>query len=203
MFRRRAVFAGVCAGVVLLLSAQAWACVFGPSVFLNTSTTKAGESVTVEGLNFRPDMPVVARMNSLDGPVLAEMGMPEGDRRRVFGPVTIPAGTQPGNYVIVFTQAGTNGAAQVPTRALLSVVGQGGAEPTLGAPVGVATDARAARIETESDGISAVTLLLFGFGTAGIALFLGGIAALVSRRGSPAPQAERAKAAPASPAAPR
>src|SRR5687768_12898903 len=71
--RRRGVFAGLCAGIVLVLSAQAWACVFGPSVFLNTSTVKPGESVQVEGLNFRPDMPVVARMSSLDGPVLAEL----------------------------------------------------------------------------------------------------------------------------------
>ena len=187
-------FAGLCAGIVLVLSAQAWACVFGPSVFLNASTVKPGESVQVEGLNFRPDMPVVARMSTLDGPVLAELGVPEGDRRRVFGPVTIPAGTQPGNYVIVFTQAGTNGAAQVPTRALVSVVGQGGTAPTLGAPVGVADDVRAARIEAESDSVSATTLLLVGIGAAGIAMFLGGIAALAGRRTSPAPQAERAKA---------
>jgi hypothetical protein len=188
------VFAGLCAGVVLVLSAQAWACVFGPSVFLNTSTVKPGESVQVEGLNFRPDMPVVARMSTLDGPVLAELGLPEGDRRRVFGPVTIPAGTQPGNYVIVFTQAGTNGAAQVPTRALVSVVGQGGSAPVLGAPVGVADDARAARIETESNSVGARTLLLFGIGGAGIAMFLGGIAAVAGRRTSPVPHAERAKA---------
>ncbi len=187
-------FAGLCAGIVLVLSAQAWACVFGPSVFLNTSTVKPGESVQVEGLNFRPDMPVVARMSSLDGPVLAELGVPEGDRRRVFGPVTIPAGTQPGNYVIVFTQAGTNGAAQVPTRALVSVVGQGGAAPALGAPVGVADDARAARIATESNSVGVGTLLLFGIGAAGIAMFLGGIAAIAGRRTPPAPAAERAKA---------
>jgi hypothetical protein len=191
--RRRGVFAGLCAGIVLVISAQAWACVFGPSVFLNTSTIKAGESVQVEGLNFRPDMPVVARMSALDGPVLAELGVPEGDRRRVFGPVTIPAGTQPGNYVIVFTQAGTNGAAQVPTRALVSVVGHGGSAPVAGAPVGVADDARAARIETESDSVGAATLLLFGIGAAGIAMFLGGIAAVAGRRTSPAPRAERAK----------
>ena len=187
-------FAGLCAGIVLVLSAQAWACVFGPSVFLNTSTVKPGESVQVEGLNFRPDMPVVARMSTLDGPVLAELGVPEGDRRRVFGPVTIPAGTHPGNYVIVFTQAGTNGAAQVPTRALVSVVGQGGSAPTLGAPVGVAADARAARVETESNSVAAGTLLLFGIGAAGIAMFLGGIAAIAGRRTSPAPAAEQAKA---------
>lgn len=194
MTRRRAVFAGLCAGIVVVLSAPAWACVFGPSVFLNTATIKPGESVQVEGLNFRPDMPVVARMGTLDGPVLAEFGMPEGDRRRVFGPVTIPAGTQPGNYVIVFTQAGTNGAAQVPTRALVSVVGQGGAAPALGAPVGVATDERAARIETETDSVGAATLLLFGVGAAGIALFLSGVAVLAGRRTSPVPHVERAKA---------
>lgn len=192
--RRRGVFAGLCAGIVLVLSAQAWACVFGPSVFLTTSTVKPGESVQVEGLNFRPDMPVVARMSTLDGPVLAELGLPEGDRRRVFGPVTIPAGTQPGNYVIVFTQAGTNGAAQVPTRALVSVVGQGGSSPVLGAPVGVAGDDRVARIATESDSVGVATLLLVGIGAAGIAMFLGGIAAVAGRRASSVPRPERAKA---------
>jgi hypothetical protein len=198
MVRRRGVFAGLCVSIVLVLASQAWGCVFGPSVFLNTSTIKPGESVMVEGLNFRPDIPVVARMSTLDGPVLAEFGPPEGDRRRVYGPVTIPAGTQPGNYVIVFTQAGTNGAAQVPTRALVSVIGQGGSAPTLGAPVGVADDPRATRVETESDSVTAPTLLLFGFGAAGIAMFLGGIAAAAARRAPSAPQPERATASPAS-----
>ncbi|MGH9263830.1 MAG: hypothetical protein ACRD1D_03990 [Acidimicrobiales bacterium] len=175
----------------MLLTAGAHACVFGPSVFFERSEVRAGESVQVEGLNFRPDMPVVARLNALDGPVLAELGVPEGDRRRVYGPVTIPAGTQPGNYVLVFTQAGPNGgAAQVPTRALVTVLGQGGAPPVLGREVGVAGGERVDRIATEDSAIGAGALLLVGLGTAGIAMFLGGIAALTVRRRVPAPRAE-------------
>ena len=193
--RRRAVFAGLCTGVVMLLAAGAHACVFGPSVFLDRSGIKPGESVQVEGLNFRPDLPVVARLNALDGPVLAELGIPEGDRRRVFGPVTIPAATPPGNYVLVFSQAGRDGAAaQVPTRALVTVLGQGGAAPVLGREVGVDERSRAARVATEESAISAVTLLLVGLGTTGIAMFLGGLSAMAFRRRVSAPRVETVQA---------
>ena len=196
--RRWAVGGLVTAAAVLLASAGSHACVFGPSVFLSPAKVKAGETVQVEGLYFRQGTPVVARFKSLDGPTLAEFGLPQGDRQMITGPVTVPEGTPPGDYVIVFTQPGPNGAPiQVPARALVTVLGSGGSDPVIGRPTGSAADTRAAALATEDDGgISAGLLLLIGLGVAGVTLVVAGGATLAASRRRPAgaPDAEKVKA---------
>jgi hypothetical protein len=183
------------AALVIVTAAQGWACVFGPSVFLSPANVKAGEAVQVEGLYFRPDVPVVARFNALDGPILAELGVPAGDRRMVTGPVTVPAGTPPGNYVLVFTQPGPTGApVQVPARALLTVVGEGGTAPVLAPGVGEAGDERASGLVAGDAAVGADTLLLIGVGAAGVGMLLAGMAAYVAGRRAPAARPEKVRA---------
>ena len=196
MKRRWAVGGFVTAATVLLASAGSHACVFGPSVFLSPAKAKAGESVQVEGLYFRANTPVVARFKSLDGPTLAEFGTPQGDRQMITGPVTIPQGTPPGDYVIVFTQPGPNGAPiQVPARALVTVLGNGGSDPVIGRHVGDANDTRASALVTEDDpGVGAGLLLLIGVGVAGVTLLVAGGATLLASRRRPAPKAEKVTA---------
>ncbi|MDQ4097027.1 MAG: hypothetical protein M3144_04065 [Actinomycetota bacterium] len=194
--RRWAVGGFVTAAAVLLASAGSHACVFGPSVFLSPAKVKAGESVQVEGLYFRRDVPVVARFTSLDGPTLTEFGLPQGDRQMVTGPITIPNGTPPGDHIIVFTQPGPTGApAQVPARALVTVLGSGGSDPVIGRQVGQANDVRTSALATEDDaGIGTGLLLLVGLGVAGATLLVAGGVTLAASRRRPAREAEKVTA---------
>ena len=187
--RRWAVGGFVLATALLTVGAGARACVFGPSVFLNPSQVKAGETVQVEGLYFKAGTKVVARFQTLDGPILAEFDVPTGDRQMISGPLTIPAATAPGNYVIVFTQPGANGAPiQVPARALVTVLGAGGVAPAIGKQVGSAGDARANQVATEDSSIGAGTLLLVGIGAAiAFMVVAGGVTLAATRRASSRP----------------
>lgn len=178
--------------VILLAAATAWACVSGPAVLLSANSAKAGEALQVKATNLIKPEPVVVRFNALDGPVLADLGVPKSGA--VDGSVTVPAGTAPGNYVLVFTQTKPdNSLTQVPTRALVTVTGETGAQPVLGASAGAATDRRIDSLATANRAVSTGTLVLVGLGVAGVALFLAGVAALLTGRRGAAPLAEKAR----------
>lgn len=170
----------------MVLAAGAWACVSGPAVLLSSSTVKAGESVQIAGSNFRQKESVVVRFNALDGPVLADLGAPV--EQRVTGSVTIPPGTAAGNYVLVFMQTAADGTpTQVPARTLVTVPGESGASPVVGAQVGAASGDRLESLARSENSVGGGVLALAGVGVAGVALFLGGIALFVTGRKSPAP----------------
>ena len=189
--RRKFGIAGVSAtAMTMALAAAAWACVAGPTLQATPQNVTAGSEVQISGITYNEDLPVLVRFNALDGPVLGEFTVDED--RNLEGSVTIPAATPPGNYVLIATQPGPDGsAAIIPTRALVSVVGDGGA-PSLGAPVGnTPTDRTPGLVETEP--VSTGSLVLVGVGVAGVALFLAGVGVLLSTRGRSAPEAARVK----------
>lgn len=186
---RRSGFAG--AGVVMAmmaLSAVGWACVAGPTLLANPQNVSAGQDVEISGISYDEELPVIVRFGALDGPVLGEFAV--DDDGRLAGSVTIPAGTEPGNFVLISTQESADGqVAIIPSRALVSVVGEGGA-PALGAPLADTPVGRQPTlVETES--ASTGSLVLAGVGVAGLALFLAGIAVLVSSRTRPEPEVAR------------
>ncbi len=172
------------------LAAVAWACVAGPTLLATPQNVAAGQQIQISGISYNEDLPVIVSFGALDGPVLGEFAV--DDDGRLEGEVTIPAGTQPGNFVLISTQPSADGqTAIIPSRALVSVVGEGGA-PALGAPLADApTDRPATLAETEA--ASTGSLVLAGVGVAGLALFLAGVAVLVSGRSRPAPEVARTK----------
>ena len=188
--RRKFAIASVGASALALtLAAAAWACVAGPTLQATPRDAVAGSDVHVTGISYNEDLPVLVRFGALDGPVLGEFTV--GEDRRLEGDVTIPATTQPGNYVLVATQQGLDGdPAIIPTRALVSVVGEGG-PPSVGAPLAETPTDRTTGL-AEIDPVSTGSLILVGVGVAGVALFLAGVGVLLSGRTSRKPEAARA-----------
>lgn len=184
------------AAVVGVVSAAgAWACIAGPTLDVNPRSAKPGAEVTLQGASYNRN-PAQVRLDALDGPVVATL-QPEGgtgatSNYSIKGTFAIPASTKPGTHVIIVTQSdpAKGGLSQVPTRAALTVVGDGGT-PVLGAPAEpVSADRPEGLIRGES--VSTGAKVLVGLGAAGVALFLAGLATVVSsRRPSPAPEAAR------------
>ncbi len=189
--KRRFGIAGVGATTsALALGAAAWACVAGPTLLATPQDVFAGSEVQISGITYNEDLPVVVRLDALDGPILGEFTV--DDDRNLAGSVTIPAGTQPGNYVLIATQQASAGDhAIIPSRALVSVVGP------VGAPVHVAPLADTPLDRTpglaKTEPVSTGSLVLAGIGVAGLTLFLAGIGVLLSGRSRPTPQAARVK----------
>jgi hypothetical protein len=176
--RRWAIGLGTAAGALVLAAAAAWACVPVATLNVNPTQVTAGQEVTVTGGSYNNAKPVVMRWGGLDGPVLAELTTSGG---RINGTVTVPADARPGNYVLLATQETAPGATTwgVPARVLISVTGD--TAPLLGAPVGSQAADRPEGL-FENDGVSGGSLLLAGLGAAGVAMFLAGMAALLSSR---------------------
>lgn len=171
---------------MMVFAAGAWACVAGPSLVPEPRSVAAGEQVAISGVSWNGDLPVVVRFNALDGPVLGEF-QPDPETDRLAGSVTIPQGTAPGNYVLIGTQQTPDGKqAIIPTRALVSVQGSGGA-PVLGAPLVTSGTERPVGL-AESDPVSTGSLVLAGVGVAGVALFVAGVGVFLSTRRRPEPE---------------
>ncbi len=168
--------------VVVLAAAAAWACVSGPVVNLSTVKAKAGDTVTITGTGFRLTDPVQVRFNALDGPVIAELAKP--DNQTITASFVVPPGTQPGNYVIIVTQARAGNLTLSPIRAVMTVVGPSGQSPVLGAATTSDTTDRMPGLLRSDNSVGNGTLALVALGVAGVGMFAAGIAALAtSRRG--------------------
>lgn len=188
---RRLGAAGVGIGFVgVVMAAAAWACVPVATLNLSTTQVQAGQDIGVTGNSYNGTKPAVVHFNAIDGPVLGSF-VPNGGR--IDGTVTIPAGTAPGNYLLVVTQEYTQGVQTwgVPARALISVVGGTGA-PALGAPAGSSVAGRPVGLETSSSP-SGGSLLLMAVGAAGVAMFLAGLAAVVATRSGKRPVAAKVR----------
>ena len=168
----------------MLNMSAAWACVSGPAVNLSTIEAKAGQEVGIKGASFRSTDDVIVRFNALDGPVLTRIKPVGGN---VEGAFTVPAGTKPGNYVIVATQDDANGKlSMAPIRAALSVVGETGTAPVVGASTPV--EQRTPGLVASDQSISGGTLWLIALGVAGVGMFITGVAALVAGRRNDDPE---------------
>ncbi len=176
-------------GLVMFSMAAAWACVSGPAINLSTVEAKAGQEVGIKGASFRLTDDILVRFNALDGPLLTTVKPVGGNFEGTF---TVPAGTRAGTYVILVMQNDVNGKlSQAPIRVALSVVGDGGTTPVLGASPAVDTSRTPGLVESD-DSMSGGTFALIALGVAGVGMFLAGIAALVAGRKADAPASVRA-----------
>lgn len=180
------------AGAVVMAAATAWACVSGPAVSLSTITAAPGDEIAVTGSGFSASRGDVAvRMDTLDAAVIARMTPPSSGA--TTGSFTVPANAAAGNHVVLFTQHDQSGGlSQMPVRALLTVVPEGGTAPAVGAPI-ASVEPRDPGLLTSDDPISTGSLVLIGAGVAGIAMFLAGAAALVAGRRAQAPVAAKVR----------
>ena len=180
------------AGVVM--AATAFACVSGPVVNLSTISAKAGQEVQITGTGFQAANQATVRWNALDGPVLASVAAPitGGNLDATF---TVPQGTAPGSYVVIVTQSRADGSLSLsPVRAVMSVTGDAGASPVVGAPAATTDSAvRAESLARSDDSIGMGTLALVALGVGGVGMFLAGMAALFAGRRSSAPEAARVR----------
>lgn len=191
---RRSVLVGLVAAATLVLMATP---AFAPHVAqlqVTPASVAPGGTVTVWGPRaYAPDSTVEIRFNAADGPLLGTF--PTDDQfYATWGPgeVTIPAGLEPGEYLLFATQDLTEEEAYVrgvPARAVIQVAAPGVAAPVAGAPLlqeraGVfAVEPRPAGLVVEqgSPGVGALALLAAGVAAAAVVL---GVAAakLAGRR---------------------
>jgi hypothetical protein len=184
--RRRTGIAQTVALVAALISVMvgpSWACVPMANMEVTPKQVQAGQEVTVSGIRFVSFEPVVIRMNSLDGPVLATAQMGPAVNTRFQTSVTIPPGTPPGPVVLIATQDPTPGyvavAWGIPARIVVTVTSPDGAAPQ---PAPVQLLDRPAGLARATAGAGA--LLLIVLGVAAAALLVAGAAALVGSRRS-------------------
>lgn len=195
--RRLAAGAVGSAAAGVLFAAAAWACVSGPVVNLSTISAKPGQEVGIKGTGFpraNAGHTTLVRFNALDGPVLTTVNPPMvgGNLDTKF---TIPEGTKPGNYVIIISQTNPDGKVSLsPVRAVMSVTGDAGTQPVLGAPASnTDTAARATSLARDDQSISTGSLALVALGVGGVGMFLAGMATLFAGRKGSTPEAARVR----------
>jgi hypothetical protein len=163
-------------------------------VNLSTINAKPGQEVGITGTGFQANNQAVVRWNALDGPVLTTVSAPitGGTLDAKF---TVPEGTKPGSYVVIITQNKADGSLSLsPVRAVMSVTGDAGTNPVLGAPAATADNTvRAAGLTRSHESISTGTLALVALGVGGVGMFLAGMAALFAGRRTSAPEAAKAR----------
>lgn len=178
--RRMATQAVLALALISVLAPRSWACVPMANMEVTPKQVQAGQEVTVSGIRFVSFEPVVLRLNSLDGPILATVQMGPTVNTIFKTSVTIPPGTPPGPVVLIATQDPTPGyvavAWGIPSRIVVTVTGPEGATeqppvPVLDRPAGLAR---------ATAGAGAVLLVVLGVATA--ALLIAGVAALIASR---------------------
>jgi hypothetical protein len=177
------------AAAVVLIGAVAWACMCNPIIKLSTISAKGGQEIAVLGGGFDASSldTIFIRFNSLDGPVLTTVPGPLAGGN-LSTTIRIPDETKPGSYVLFITRQDVSGHLTLnPTRASLTVVGETGANPIVGAAPSVDTTARASTLERSSR-FSMAALVLVAMGTAGFGMLLAGTAAAFSGGRRPAPE---------------
>lgn len=194
MHPRRLALGGLgAAAAVVIATASAWACVSGPSVTLTPSSAKPGDTVTATLRDFRKVDPVQVRWNDLNAPAIAEYAS-KGNGEPFTGTFTVPSDAKPGPAVVIFSSTSPDGKlSQMPVRALITVTGDNGATPLLGAPIAVTDSARPAGLAKDDNAVSAGTLVLVAIGVAGVGMLVAGVAAMMAGRRSSAPQASRVR----------
>ena len=171
------------AGVPVWTAAVGWACVPVATVTLTPPEARPGDEVTVSGIRFVTPSPVVLRLHSVEGPVLATIDMPRSANTLFSSKITVPQDARPGPLVVMAMQdpdpdTGYAGWG-VPARAVVTVLdADGRAPPTTVSSV----SGRPSALVDKSVDVGLVALLVLG--VAAGALVLAGAAALVASRRS-------------------
>ena len=189
--RRLTICALAAGGAALLPTSAAWA----PHVAqlkVNPTTVKPGQEIEVYGPNgFGRTNPVEIRYGAQDGPVLGTFQPKCPTESACFAPwgpgkVTIPADAKAGQIALWVTQKLADDEKLIrgmPTKTLIQVVPEGGA-PAIANDLTPRLEPRPATLE-ENEPVGAGPLVLVGLGTAGMAMFAAGGAALFSSRRRP------------------
>ena len=165
----------------------------GPVTNLSTISAKAGQEITLTVTGFQTGNQALVRWNALDGPVLTTVAPPitGGNLETAF---SVPEGTKPGSYVVVSQTKADGSLSLSPVRAALSVTGDAGSAPVVGAPASTADGAaRADALARSDESITTGTLALVALGVGGVGMFVAGMAALFAGRRGSAPEAARAR----------
>jgi hypothetical protein len=181
---RRWALAGVtsAAGVFWTVAAT-WACVPVATVTLTPAEARPGDELTVSGIRFATPSPVVVRLHSMEGPILATLEMPRSANTLFSTKIRVPHDAAPGPLVVMAMQdpdpeTGFAGWG-VPARAVVTVLdADGRAPPTTISSV----SGRPQALVDESVDVGLVVLLVLG--VAAGALVLAGAAAFVAGRRS-------------------
>lgn len=184
--RRRGLLGIAAAAVLVWTAAAGWACAPVATVTLTPSEARPGDEVTVSGIRFVTPSPVVLRLHSMEGPILATIDMPRSANTLFSTKIRVPEDARPGPLVVMAMQdpdpdSGFAGWG-VPARAVVTVLdADGRAPPTTVSSV----SGRPSALVDESVDVGLVALLVLG--VAAGALVLAGTAALVASRRSARP----------------
>ena len=160
-----------------------WACVPVATVTLTPSEARPGDEVTVSGIRFVTPSPVVLRLHSMEGPILATIDMPRSANTLFSTKIRVPQDARPGPLLLLAMQdpdpdTGFSGWG-VPVRAVVTVLDADGRAP----PTTIsAVSGRPSALVDESVDVGLVALLVLG--VAAGSLLLAGTAALLAGRRS-------------------
>ena len=181
-WKRRGLYSGLgIAAAALSISAASWACVPVATVTVAPSEARPGDEITVSGIRFVTPSPVVLRLHSMDGPVLATIDMPRSANTLFTTKLRVPDDAEPGPLVLFAMQdpdpeTGFSGWG-VPARAIVTVLdAEGRAPPTTISSV----PGRPSALADEEIDVALVLLLVLG--VAAGALVVVGTAALIAGR---------------------
>ena len=182
-FRRNAVgVSGFAASFLLVLGLTAYACTNLATLNLSNTMGRAGDTITVTGSSFlttcvcgpqMPPTPVKIRWGGVQGRVMAEV-MPE-KVGAVSAAFVVPDVT-PGYYVIAATQR--DDAVNLDTQGTPALVSFQVLTPT-GQSVVPESQVAAAGVRADEASSSAFLAATIGLGILGLALFVGGSAAVI------------------------
>lgn len=184
--RKVTIFSGLATAVFGIgFAAAAFACTALATLQTATASTAAGSTVTATGTAFsaKAAAPVIIHWNGVGGP---EVGRATPDANgNISAPIAVPRTAEPGQYVLVATQADAKGEPVygTPARASIAVTGPDGKVPAA-APAAASGPAQPVS-SSGGNGVVALTMVL---GAVGLTLFGAGFATLVrsGRRSQPA-----------------
>jgi hypothetical protein len=187
------------AGLGLLASALPAYAPHVAQMQVTPSTAKPGEQVTVFGpRGYGATNPVQVRWDAVDGPILGEFRTRETGFA-MWGPeqITIPEDAKPGIHHLWVTQKLEPSETIIrglPVQTVIQIADPNGAVPVVGQPTEPQVEPRPATL-VEDKAVSGGTLLLVALGTAGVAMFLAGAAAVLAgrRREAATPEAARTR----------
>lgn len=159
----------------------AYACVGLVALSASPSSVQPGATVTLKGMDFVPNVPVLIHVDSVNGPVIATVTQMTGGvmSSRFTQTVTIPANVSTGQHVLIATQNAHNMNGGNPARTVLYV--------GVPAPNSPGVEARPASPTFDTGpGWGILALIALGAAVVGFVIFS---YLVLRRRGTPTSQA--------------
>lgn len=161
------------------------------SLDLDVATAKPGQRVTFRGAYYNDAHPVMIRLDSVQGPVLATVApdalvdFGHSFWREITGSFVVPAEATPGSHIVLATQEDAQGKPTwgVPARAPIEVVGADGAIVAQPTPAEMDEVTRLNQLRVQ--GAQEKVVLLFLLGGAGAVVGAMATAGLCRRRQAP------------------